>query len=104
MQKFPVKHKRCRQQPKSRCESCGFTAKAIPRKCPNCGSEDVRQYSDKFRFSKKKRKNSCKILKSKNCNKLINGQLTENDIKRDLFGLRKTDKYGLWINIKDDEK
>ena len=58
---------------KYRCWSCGFTAKGSTQKCPSCGSTKIDEFSSKFRFSSRKRKNPCRVKRSKMTNKLING-------------------------------
>ena len=71
------KPKHSNKKDKYRCSNCGFTAKLVERDvviCPSCKSDTFNCYGSKFRFSSKKRKNPCRIKRTKIQNALIHGK------------------------------
>ena len=106
------KHKRRGAHHKYRCADCGFTAKGIgtdsPDACPNCDSTNIEEFHSSFRFSKKKRKNPLRI-KTKNLNKLMNGQKKEisrwdvKGAKPNLKKKRKENPYRVWEDVEGSE-
>ena len=57
---------------KYRCNDCGFTGKGGAYCCPYCKSTKYKCYGNKFRFSKKKRKNPLRKERNKTLHKIIN--------------------------------